>query len=478
MAVMGNDSVNDPVNDQVKEQLIAKFTSGRAHVAVIGLGYVGLPLSLTFAQAGYQVSGIELNSQRVAMLNRGVSHIEDISNAELAMYLTQVGIAQAETAQSVATDTRVAQPTFENGNHAGAISGGSFWATTDYSVLNECDGVSICVPTPLNKTGDPDMSFIRYAGEHIAQFLHPGMVIVLESTTYPGTTREVLLSIFEEASKAKGQPLEVGKDFFLAFSPERIDPGRKDYMTRNTPKVMGGVTPACLEVATAFYGKAITTLVPVSSPEAAEMTKLLENTFRLVNIGLANELLLMCDKLGLDAWEVIDAADTKPFGFMRFTPGPGLGGHCIPIDPQYLSWKLRTLEYTARFVQLASEINTEMPRYWAHKVQDALNDQGKAVKGSKVLLLGIAYKKNISDLRESPALDIMHLLEEKGAHVDYHDPYVPHFDYEGFSRTGINNLEQAIAAADCVVITTDHGVYQWDDIRATARLIVDTRHVI
>lgn len=465
-------------NDQVKEQLIAKFNSGRAHVAVIGLGYVGLPLSLTFAQAGYRVSGIELNSQRVAMLNRGVSHIEDISNAELAMYVAQVGIAQAATAQSITTEAHVAQPAFDNGHYAGATSGGSFWATTEYSILSECDGVSICVPTPLNKTGDPDMSFIRYAGEHIAQFLHPGMVIVLESTTYPGTTREVLLSIFEEASKAKGQPLEVGKDFFLAFSPERIDPGRKDYMTRNTPKVMGGVTPACLEVATAFYSKAITTLVPVSSPEAAEMTKLLENTFRLVNIGLANELLLMCDKLGLDAWEVIDAADTKPFGFMRFTPGPGLGGHCIPIDPQYLSWKLRTLEYTARFVQLASEINTEMPRYWAHKVQDALNDQGRAVKGSKILLLGIAYKKNISDLRESPALDIMHLLEEKGAHVDYHDPYVPSFDYEGFSRTGISDLEEAIAAADCVVITTDHATYQWDDIRATACLIVDTRHVI
>ena len=295
----------------------------------------------------------------------------------------------------------------------------------------------------------------------------------------PARPREVLLSILEDSSTAaKGQPLRVGKDFFLAFSPERIDPGRKDYMTQNTPKVIGGVTPTCLEVATAFYEKAITTLVPVSSPEAAEMTKLLENTFRAVNIGLANELLLMCDKLGLDAWEVIDAAATKPFGFMRFTPGPGLGGHCIPIDPQYLSWKLRTLEYTARFVQLANEINTEMPRYWARKVQDALNDQGKALKGSKILLLGIAYKKNVSDLRESPALDIIRLLEEKGATVDYHDPYVPRFNYEGFARTGITDLDAALAAADCVVITTDHALYDWDDIRATARLIVDTRHVI
>jgi UDP-N-acetyl-D-glucosamine dehydrogenase len=463
-----------------KEELVAKFESGRAHVAVVGLGYVGLPLALTFAQAGYRVSGIELNVPRVAMLNRGVSYIEDVSDAELSAYVANAEVSKAEAtsaeaAQSTTTEVRVAH-SFANGSHT--HGGGSFWATSDYAILSECDGVSICVPTPLNKTGDPDMSYIRHAGEQIARYLHPGMVVVLESTTYPGTTREVLLSIFEEASAAKGQPLVAGKDFFLAFSPERIDPGRKDYMTRNTPKVIGGVTPACLEVATAFYERAITTLVPVSSPEAAEMTKLLENTFRAVNIGLANELLLMCDKLGLDAWEVIDAAATKPFGFMRFTPGPGLGGHCIPIDPQYLSWKLRTLEYTARFVQLASEINTEMPRYWARKVQDALNDQGKALKGSKVLLLGIAYKKNVSDLRESPALDIMHLLQEKGAQVDYHDPYVPRFDYEGFSRTAITDLDQAIAAADCVVITTDHAAYDWDDVRAAARLIVDTRHVV
>jgi UDP-N-acetyl-D-glucosamine dehydrogenase len=476
-----------------KEQLIAKFDSRRAHVAVIGLGYVGLPLALTFAQAGYKVTGIDLNATRVKMLNRGISHIEDISDAELAAYVQkaditqtkviQADVAQADVAQSVAMEARATRPTPDYASRNGdssseEASGGSFSATVDYAVLSQCDAVSICVPTPLSKTGDPDMSFIRSAGEQIARYLHPGMVIVLESTTYPGTTREILLSLFEETSAAQGQPLQAGKDFFLAFSPERIDPGRRDYMTHNTPKVIGGVTPACLEVATAFYEKAITTLVPVSSPEAAEMTKLLENTFRLVNIGLANELLLMCDKLGLDAWEVIDAAATKPFGFMRFTPGPGLGGHCIPIDPQYLSWKLRTLEYTARFVQLASEINTEMPRYWAYKVQDALNDQGKAVKGSKILLLGIAYKKNISDLRESPALDIMHLLEEKGAHVDYHDPYVPKFDYEGFSRTAITNLEQALAAADCVVIATDHAAYDWDDIRATARLIVDTRHVV
>jgi UDP-N-acetyl-D-glucosamine dehydrogenase len=457
-----------------KDILIAKFQSGHAHVAVIGLGYVGLPLALTFAEAGYQVTGVDLSAQRVAMLNRGVSYIEDISDAQLAPYVAQPALA----AHSVSAEAGRAQPSLASGSRLPSPSGGSLAATTDYAILSECDAVSICVPTPLNKTGDPDMSFIHHAGEKIARYLHPGMVVVLESTTYPGTTREVLLSVFERTSVEQGQPLQVGVDFFLAFSPERIDPGRKDWMTRNTPKVIGGVTPACLQVATTFYEKAIQTLVPVSSPEAAEMTKLLENTFRAVNIGLANELLLMCDKLGLDAWEVIDAAATKPFGFMRFTPGPGLGGHCIPIDPQYLSWKMRSMEYTARFIQLASEVNTEMPRYWARKVQDALNDQGKALKGSHVLLLGIAYKKNISDLRESPALDIMHLLAEKGAHVVYHDPYVPKFDYEGMSHTGITDLDQAIAGADCVVITTDHAAYDWAQISAVARLIVDTRHVI
>ena len=464
------------------EQLIAKFHSGRAHVAVIGLGYVGLPLALTFAEAGYQVTGIDLNRQRVAQLNRGVSYIEDVSDAQLAPYVAQPVAIDSVAAGSIATGSIAGegawdQPTSTNNRQAHA-SGGRLSATTDFAILTECDAVSICVPTPLNKTGDPDMSFIRHVGEQIARYLHRDMVVVLESTTYPGTTREVLLTMFEQASVAKGEPLRVGKDFFLAFSPERVDPGRKDWMTRNTPKVIGGVTPACLEVATAFYQKAIMTLVPVSSPEAAEMTKLLENTFRAVNIGLANELLLMCDKLGLDAWEVIDAAATKPFGFMRFTPGPGLGGHCIPIDPQYLSWKMRSLEYTARFIELASEINTEMPRYWARKVQDALNEQGKATKGSHILLLGIAYKKDISDLRESPALDIMHLLMEKGAHVVYHDPYVPTFSYEGLTSTAITDLDQAIAEADCVVITTDHAIYDWTKIRAAAQLIVDTRHVV
>jgi UDP-N-acetyl-D-glucosamine dehydrogenase len=302
------------------------------------------------------------------------------------------------------------------------------------------------------------------------------MVVVLESTTFPGTTTEVLLPILQRGKE--GKQLTLGQDFFLAFSPERVDPGRTDWVTRNTPKVIGGVTPACLTAATAYYSQAIERLVPVSSSETAEMVKLFENTFRAVNIGLANELLLMCDRLNLDAWEVLAAAATKPFGFMKFTPGPGLGGHCIPIDPHYLSWKMRTLEYNARFIELASEINTQMPRYWAQKVQDALNEQGKAVKGSRILLLGMAYKKNVSDIRESPALDIMHLLEVKGAQVSYHDPYVPEFRHEGMHRTGVVDLEQALVAADCVIVITDHSAYDWEHIRTTARLIVDTRHVL
>ena len=284
---------------------------------------------------------------------------------------------------------------------------------------------------------------------------------------------------FDEARKAAEEYLAIfGEDFYLAFSPERVDPGRTDWTTRNTPKVMGGVTPACSAAAMAFYQAAIATLVPVSSPEAAEMVKLFENTFRSVNIGLANELLLMCDKLGLDAWEILDAAATKPFGFMKFTPGPGLGGHCIPIDPLYLSWKMRTVQYNARFIELASEINTAMPRYWVQKVQDALNDAGKAVKGSRVLVLGVAYKKNVSDLRESPALDIIHLLEQKGAQMTYHDPHVPAFEHEGMSMRSVTDLDAALAEADCVVIATDHSMYNWASIRQAVRLLVDTRHVV
>lgn len=457
---------------------IAKFQQRQAQIAVIGLGYVGLPLALTFAQAGYNVVGIDLNQGRVDQLNQGRSYIEDIPDAALQPYVRQAQMRQAQMRQTELVGATVTEAITAPLHADGAAAHGSLRATTDFAALAHCDAISICVPTPLNKTGDPDMSYIVTAAGEIAKHLHPGLLVVLESTTYPGTTRELLVNTFEAVPAPADHPWRVGENLFVAFSPERVDPGRTDWMTHNTPKVIGGITPACLAVAIACYQPAIATLVPVSSPEAAEMTKLLENTFRAVNIGLANELLLMCDKLGLDAWEIIEAAATKPFGFMRFTPGPGLGGHCIPIDPLYLSWKMRALEYTARFIQLASEINTEMPRYWAQKVQDALNDQGKAVKGSRVLLLGIAYKKNISDLRESPALDIMHLLAEKGAAVAYHDPYVPDFNYEGMARSGVTDLDAALAAADCVVITTDHAVYDWAHIRAAARLIVDTRHVI
>ncbi len=424
----------------IKETLIAKFRRRNVHVAVIGLGYVGLPLAVNFAQAGYRVTGIDLDARKISAINQGESYIEDVPTTTVAELVSEKLLD----------------------------------ATSDFAILAECDAVSICVPTPLNKTGDPDMSFILSATEAIAKYLHPGMVIVLESTTYPGTTNEAVLPQLLN----NGAALAVGQDFFLAFSPERIDPGRKDWMTRNTPKVIGGVTLACLAVAQAYYSAAIEKLVPVSSPDAAEMVKLFENTFRSVNIGLANELLLMCDKLGLDAWEILEAAATKPFGFMKFTPGPGLGGHCIPIDPLYLSWKMRTLQYNARFIELASEINTEMPRYWVQKVQDALNDAGKAVKGSRILVLGVAYKKNVSDMRESPALDIIHLLQAKGALVDYHDPHVPTFRHEGMEMTGVSDLWGTLTAADCVVVATDHTVYDWSKVADKAALVVDTRHVL
>jgi UDP-N-acetyl-D-glucosamine dehydrogenase len=458
----------------MKELLIANFEERKAHIAVIGLGYVGLPLAVSFAQAGYRVTGIDLDHRKIDAIKRGESYISDVPSAVLAELVHgPSGIPQSSDGNGTGTATPIA-PLALATPVAAPTRTGSLDATTDYAILAECDAVSICVPTPLNKTGDPNISYILAATEQIAQYLHPGMVIVLESTTYPGTTTEVMLPRLIENE----QGLRVGEEFFLAFSPERVDPGRTDWMTHNTPKVIGGVTPACLAVAMAYYRAAIETLVPVSSPDAAEMVKLFENTFRSVNIGLANELLLMCDKLGLDAWEVIDAAATKPFGFMKFTPGPGLGGHCIPIDPQYLSWKLRTLAYNARFIELASEINTEMPRYWVQKVQDALNDVGRAVKGSRILVLGVAYKKNVNDMRESPALDIIHLLEEKGAQVHYHDPHVPAFLHEGMEMVSVTDLNVALSMVDCVVITTDHDAYDWDEVVRKAALVVDTRHVV
>jgi UDP-N-acetyl-D-glucosamine dehydrogenase len=336
--------------------------------------------------------------------------------------------------------------------------------------LRECDAVSIAVPTPLSKTRDPDMSFVNAATETLAQNSHPGMLIVLESTTYPGTTREVLQPRIEQAG------LRVGEDVFLAFSPERVDPGNPVWHTKNTPKVVGGLTAACTEVAQALYAACIDTVVPVSSAEAAELVKLLENTFRAVNIGLVNEMAIVCDKLGVNVWEVIDAAATKPFGFMKFTPGPGIGGHCIPLDPHYLAWKMRTLNYKTRFIDLASEINSEMPEFVVRKVARALNDRRKSVNGSRILVLGIAYKKDIDDMRESPALDVMRLLEERGAHVEYHDPWVASYREDGHERSGVDLTPEVLAQSDAVVIVTDHSRVDYQAVVDHAPLVVDTRN--
>ena len=423
----------------IKQQLIGKLKDKSARVAVIGIGYVGLPLAVTFAEAGLQVIGIDPDQHKVDLVKRGESYILDITSEQLAPLVKK-----------------------------GLIS-----ASTDFSVVSDVQAVSICVPTPLRKTGDPDLSFIVSATESIAPYLHEGMVVVLESSTYPGTTRELVLPRLTETSR-----LSVGEDFFLAFSPERVDPGRKDFTTYNTPKVIGGITSACSEVAGVFYSMALAKVVPVTSAEVAEMTKLLENTFRMINIGLVNEMAMMCDRLGVDVWEVIDAAATKPFGFMKFTPGPGLGGHCIPIDPLYLSWKLRSLNYTARFIELASEINTQMPRFVVGKVQDALNNYKKPVKGSRILILGVAYKPDIDDMRESPALDVIHLLRQKGAEVVYHDPYIPAISHDEYSLKSIPDLMIEVAAADAVVIITNHKTYDYSAILSASKLIIDTRNAL
>jgi UDP-N-acetyl-D-glucosamine dehydrogenase len=428
-----------PLETEIKQHLITKLSDKDARVAVIGIGYVGLPLAVTFAEAGLTVVGIDPDKRKVDAVNRGESYILDITNEQLAPLVKK-----------------------------GLIS-----ATTDFSVVKDVQAVSICVPTPLRKTGDPDLSFIVTATESIAPYLHAGMVVVLESSTYPGTTRELVLPKLSDTSQ-----LTVGKDFFLAFSPERVDPGRKDFTTYNTPKVIGGITPACSEVANAFYSVALEKVVPVTSAEVAEMAKLLENTFRMINIGLVNEMALMCDRLGVDVWEVIDAAATKPFGFMKFTPGPGLGGHCIPIDPLYLSWKLRSLNYTARFIELASEINTQMPRFVVGKVQDALNNLKEPVKGSRILILGVAYKPDIDDVRESPALDVIHLLQEKGADVVYHDPYVPSIAHDEWSLKCVSDLMAEVKKADAIVIITNHKSYDYSAILAAANLIIDTRNAL
>jgi UDP-N-acetyl-D-glucosamine dehydrogenase len=423
----------------IQDTLIEELNNRTACLAVLGLGYVGLPLAVVFAEAGFNVMGIDPDQRKVDTIQRGESHIQDVPGDQVARL----------------------------------VAAGKLQATSDFSALRNADAVSICVPTPLRKTGDPDLSYILSATDELAKYIHPKMVVVLESTTYPGTTREILLPKLEE-----NRDLVVGENFFLAFSPERVDPGREDWTTLNTPKVIGGITPNCTQVAADWYRQALQAVVPVSSAEVAEMAKLLENTFRMINIGLVNEMAIMCDRLGVDVWEVIDAAATKPFGFMKFTPGPGLGGHCIPIDPLYLSWKLRALNYTARFIELASEINTSMPRYVVGKIQDALNDHGRPIKGSRILVLGAAYKPDIDDLRESPALDVIGLLKQKGADICYHDPYIPRLNHDGWAMESVTDLLGEVREADCVVIVTNHSDYDYAAILQAARLVVDTRNAL
>jgi len=423
----------------VEKSLLTKIRDRSARVAVLGLGYVGLPLAVVFSEAGYDVVGIDPDEKKVKDIHLGKSYIQDVSDEQVEKL----------------------------------VSSGKLRATTDFSALQEADAVSICVPTPLRKTGDPDLSYILSATDELANYMHPNMIVVLESTTYPGTTREILLPRLGEE-----QGLTIGENFFLAFSPERVDPGREDWTTINTPKVVGGITPTCSEIAAAWYGQALESVVPVSTAEVAEMAKLLENTFRMINIGLVNEMALMCNRLNVDVWEVIEAAATKPFGFMKFTPGPGLGGHCIPIDPLYLSWKLRALNYTAKFIELASEINTSMPRHVVGLVQDSLNEAEKSLKGSRLLILGVAYKPDIDDMRESPALDVIGLLELKGAIISYHDPYIPTLKYDGGKLTSAPDLLAAVGEADCVVIITDHSNYDYPAIIEIAKLVVDTRNAL
>ncbi|MCS6836190.1 MAG: nucleotide sugar dehydrogenase [Anaerolineae bacterium] len=420
-----------------KETLLKRIEQRTARLAIVGVGYVGLPLAVEFAREGFNVLAIDVDEKKVNALNRGQSYIDDIRSDDLRPL----------------------------------VEGGKLRASARYSDLADVDAISICVPTPLTKTKDPDMSYVIQSVESIAKVAHPGLLVVLESTTYPGTTEEILLPRLTEGG------LVVGEDVFLAFSPERIDPGNQRYGVRNTPKVVGGITPACSEVTYALYSTAVEQVILVSSPTTAEMVKLLENTFRAVNIGLVNEMALMCDKLGIDVWEVIQAASSKPFGYMPFYPGPGLGGHCIPIDPLYLSWKLKTLNYTARFIELASEINTSMPIHVLGKVTEALNDEGKAVKGARIVVLGVAYKPDVSDVRESPALDIIELLRKKGAQVVYHDPFVPSVRLEEGSMASSEYNDALLRQADCVVIVTHHKAYDWQHVVQHSKLIVDTRHV-
>ncbi|HEY2380070.1 MAG TPA: nucleotide sugar dehydrogenase [Terriglobia bacterium] len=422
---------------QVAAELKKRIANRTARVGVLGLGYVGLPLAVEFARAGFDVTGIDVQKSKVDQFNGGHSYIKDVKD-------------------------NVFEP---------LVRSGKLRATSDFSVIRDLDTVDICVPTPLRKTKDPDMSYVVSATDAIAEYIHPGLLVMLESTTYPGTTDELLLP------KLANSGLEVGKDFFLCFSPERVDPGNPKFQTSNIPKVVGGITAACTEIGALFYAQALDKVVPVSSTRVAEMVKLLENTFRMINIGLANEMALMCSRMNIDVWEVIDAAATKPFGFMPFYPGPGLGGHCIPIDPFYLSWKSKEAGIEARFIELAGYINGRMPEFVVEKIQNALNDFAKSVRGSHVHVLGIAYKRNIDDVRESPALDIMLLLERLGARVTFSDPYVRRIQ----TNSGYLDAQETLAsveAADCVVIVTDHSAVDYTGVVERSKLIVDTRNAL
>jgi UDP-N-acetyl-D-glucosamine dehydrogenase len=421
-------------------ELRRKIESREAHVGVVGLGYVGLPLAVEFAHTGFSVTGIDIDTSKVNSINRGESYIQDVP-------------------------TQVLKPLVETGK---------LRATADFSAVSRLDTINIAVPTPLRKTKDPDMSYIVSSCQEIAKHFHAGMLVILESTTYPGTTDELMLPMFERPD------LKVGEHFFMCFSPERVDPGNPNFQTKNIPKVVGGITAACTELGALFYGQALETVVPVGSTRVAEMVKLLENTFRMINIGLANEIALMCDRMGINVWEVIDAAATKPFGFMPFYPGPGLGGHCIPIDPFYLSWKSKQAGIEARFIELAGHINGQMPHFVVDKIQNALNDHSKPLKGSWVHILGVAYKRGIDDVRESPALDIIHLLGKRGAKVTYSDPFVPKLRSDGILPDDMEAIDpkKAAAEADCVVIVTDHKGFDYPSIVELALLVVDTRNAL
>lgn len=420
---------------ELKERILAHT----ARVGVIGLGYVGLPLAVEKCKVGFSVLGFDINPVRAGRVNKADNYIGDVLDADLRNVVGQ----------------------------------GLLVATTDFSRLAECDVIIICVPTPLTITRDPDISYIRASTEEIAKCLRRGQLITLESTTYPGTTEEVILPLLEKTG------LKVGEDFFLAFSPERVDPGNKRFTTKNTSKVVGGMTPACLEIAYALYGQTITNVVPVSSPAAAELTKVFENTYRAVNIALVNELMMLCDRMGIDIWEVVEAAGTKPFGIQTFYPGPGVGGHCIPIDPFYLTWKAREYDFHTRFIELAGEVNVEVSYYVIDKVIGALNGENKSVKDAKVFVLGVAYKRDIDDLRESPALKIMELLRKQGAQITYHDPFIPVIEPHGGSTIRLESrplTDELLAEADCVLILTDHSNVDYERVAAKARLIVDTRN--